>query len=92
MLLAKKEVKEQVRITKIDAKNELYTDKKIRVAAYARVSTSEEDQLISLEAQKVYYEEYIKSNPEWLFVGLYYDEGISATKKIKRKIWIIRYA
>lgn len=44
-----------MRITKIDAKNELYSDKKIRVAAYARVSTSEEDQLISLEAQKVYY-------------------------------------
>ena len=69
-----------MRITKIDAKKELYTDKKIRVAAYARVSTSEEDQLISLEAQKAYYEEYIKSNPEWLFAGLYYDEGISATK------------
>lgn len=69
-----------MRITKIDAKNEKYTDKKIRVAAYARVSTSEEDQLISLEAQKAYYEEYIKSNPEWLFAGLYYDEGITATK------------
>ena len=76
-----------MRITKIDAKNELY-DKKIRVAAYARVSTSEDDQLISLEAQKVYYEEYIKSNPEWLFAGLYYDEGISATK-IKGRLGLI---
>lgn len=69
-----------MRITKIDAKKELYTDKKIRVAAYARVSTSEEDQLISLEAQKAYYEDYIKSNPEWIFAGLYFDEGITATK------------
>ncbi|EHR31680.1 hypothetical protein HMPREF9709_01847 [Helcococcus kunzii ATCC 51366] len=77
-----------MRITKIDAKKELYTDKKIRVAAYARVSTSEEDQFISLEAQKVYYEEYIKSNPEWLFAGLYYDEGISATK-IKGRLGLI---
>lgn len=69
-----------MRITKIDAKNELPTNRRVMVAAYARVSTSEEDQLISLEAQKVYYEEYIKSNPEWLFAGLYYDEGITATK------------
>lgn len=36
-----------MRITKIDAKKELFSDKKIRVAAYARVSTTEEDQLIS---------------------------------------------
>ena len=74
-----------MRITKIDAKNELYTDKKIRVAAYARVSTSEEDQLISLEAQKVYYEEYIKSNSEWLFVGLYSIEKHLIKNKIKTK-------
>lgn len=47
---------------------------KLRDAAYARVSTFEEDQLISLEAQKAYYEEYIKSKPEWLSAGLYYDE------------------
>ena len=48
-----------MRITKIDDKKELFSDKKIRVAAYARVSTTEEDHRISLEAQKAYYEEVL---------------------------------
>ena len=51
------------RITKIEA-NRIISDKKIRVAAYCRVSTSSAEQLISLDAQKVHYEEYIKSNDE----------------------------
>lgn len=34
--------------------------------------------------QREHYETYIKSNPEWEFAGLYYDEGISGTKKEKR--------
>ncbi len=55
-----------------------------RVAAYCRVSTGTDDQLASLEAQKSHYEEYISSNPEWVFAGIYYDEGISGRKKNKR--------
>ena len=39
------------RITKIEA-TAASADKKLRVAAYARVSTGSDDQLISLEAQK----------------------------------------
>ena len=58
--------------------------KRLRVAAYCRVSSSMADQLVSLDAQKAHYEEYITSNPEWEFAGLYYDEGISGTKKEKR--------
>ncbi|MBQ1491303.1 MAG: recombinase family protein [Blautia sp.] len=58
--------------------------KKRRVAAYCRVSTGIDEQLISLEAQKTHYEEYISGNPEWEFVGVYYDEGITGTKKEKR--------
>ncbi len=58
--------------------------KKRRVAAYCRVSTGMDDQLVSLETQKEHYESYISSNPEWEYVGLYYDEGISGTKKEKR--------
>ncbi|TDT50754.1 recombinase family protein [Fonticella tunisiensis] len=50
-----------------------------RVAAYARVSTDNEEQLQSFEAQMDYYTKYIKSNPEWTFVKVYTDEGISAT-------------
>lgn len=59
--------------------------KKLRVAAYCRVSTASEEQMESLNAQKEYYEKYIKENPEWEFAGLYYDEGITGTKKEKRK-------
>lgn len=58
--------------------------KKLRVAAYARVSTGSEEQLVSLKVQKEYYENCIKSNPEWDFAGLYYDEGLSGTKKENR--------
>lgn len=58
--------------------------RKLRVAAYARVSTNSDDQLVSLKAQKEHYESYIKLNPEWEFAGLYYDEGLSGTKKYNR--------
>ena len=57
---------------------------KLRVAAYVRVSTNNAEQLVSLEAQKHHYESYIKANSDWEFVGIYYDEGISGTKKEKR--------
>lgn len=73
------------KITKIDGKKSASIIKpKLRVAAYARVSTDNTEQLISLEAQKVHYEAYIKVNPEWEYVGMYYDEGISGTKKENR--------
>lgn len=71
------------RITKIEA-TAASADKKLRVAAYARVSTGSDDQLISLEAQKSHYESLIKSHPDWEFAGLYFDEGISGTKMAKR--------
>lgn len=70
------------RITKIDAAAK--ETKKLRVAAYARVSTDSADQLISLEAQKEHYEQVIKNCPNWEFAGLYYDEGVSGTKMAKR--------
>jgi len=57
---------------------------KLRVAAYCRVSTSNFEQLSSYEAQKEYYLKAITSNPEWDFVDIYADEGISATSKDKR--------
>lgn len=73
------------RITKIEQNNaDIYVKPKLRVAAYCRVSTGSDEQLISLEAQKTHYESYIKANPEWVFAGLYYDEGVSGTKKEKR--------
>ena len=50
-----------------------------KVAGYARVSTDSEEQLTSYEAQVDYYTRYIQSREDWDFVGVYTDEGISAT-------------
>ena len=68
-------------ITKIEPSDALAAKKKRRVAAYCRVSTGMDDQLVSLETQKSHYEDYISANPEWEYAGLYYDEGITGTKK-----------
>ena len=57
---------------------------KRRVAGYARVSTGSEEQLTSYEAQVDYYTNYIRIRPDWLFVDVYTDEGISATNMKKR--------
>lgn len=55
-----------------------------RVAAYARVSTNNEEQLTSYEAQVDYYTRYITEREDWDFVEVYTDEGISATNTKKR--------
>ncbi len=60
------------------------TTAKRKVAGYARVSTDSDEQFTSYEAQVDYYTTYIKSKPEWEFVGLYSDEGITATNTKKR--------
>ena len=59
-------------------------NKKKRVAAYARVSTDSEDQIHSFKAQIDEYTTKITSNPNWEFVGMYSDEGISGTSLKKR--------
>ena len=53
--------------------------KRLRVAAYARVSTKSNEQLHSMSVQTEYYEDLIQKNPNWEFVGVYADEGISGT-------------
>ena len=53
--------------------------RKRRVAGYARVSTDYEEQATSYEAQVDYYTNYIEDREDWEFVGIYTDEGISAT-------------
>ncbi|MDL2310397.1 recombinase family protein [Peptostreptococcaceae bacterium OttesenSCG-928-C18] len=57
---------------------------KLRVAAYCRVSTDDEEQLTSYEAQVSHYSSYIQQNPEWEFAGIYADESISGTNTKKR--------
>ena len=79
-----------VRVKVIQPKRELVLDpitgqaKKLKVAAYARVSTDSEDQLNSFNAQKNEFERRIISNPDWEFVGMYADEGITGTDMSKR--------
>ncbi len=57
----------------------LELSRKKRVAAYARVSTELDSQQNSYEAQIDYYTTYIQSKPEWEFVQIYADEGITGT-------------
>ena len=72
-------------ITMIPATKNQYTSvptdtvEKRRVAAYARVSTDTDEQFTSYEAQIDYYTHYIKKRPDWEFVKVYTDEGISGT-------------
>ena len=58
---------------------------KLRVCAYARVSTDSDEQFTSFEAQVDYYEHYIKARSNWEYVGTYTDEGISGTNTKKRE-------
>lgn len=56
-----------------------------RVAAYARVSTNSPDQLMSNMAQIDYYTQYICARENWVFAGIYTDEGISGTSTKRRE-------
>lgn len=58
--------------------------RRLRVAAYARVSSKSEDQLNSFAAQNAYYTKLITENPSWDFVEVYADEGITGTSMEKR--------
>lgn len=58
--------------------------KKLRVGAYCRVSTSQEDQRNSLHNQRRYFEEYICGQPDWELVEIYADEGLSGTSSRNR--------
>ena len=57
----------------------------LRVIYYARVSSETDEQLNSLDNQIAYYENFIKRNPAWTFVGGYIDEGLSGISTKKRK-------
>jgi DNA invertase Pin-like site-specific DNA recombinase len=58
--------------------------RKLRVAAYCRVSTLSDEQKDSFKSQVTYYTDYIKRNPEWDNAGIYADEGITGTSDEKR--------
>lgn len=56
----------------------------LRVAAYCRVSTDEDEQLTSYKAQMENYTEKINANPDWKMAGIFADEGLSGTSTKKR--------
>ena len=58
--------------------------RQLRVAAYCRVSTDDEEQLTSYEAQQTFYTDKIMSNPDWTMAGIFADEGITGTSARKR--------
>lgn len=62
----------------------LSSQKKRKVAAYARVSTDHGEQQSSYEAQVDYYTNYIKGRDDWEFVSVYADEGITGCNTKKR--------
>ena len=64
--------------------NTFQSYRRIRVAAYCRVSTKQEEQINSYEVQKKHYTEKINANPEWQMVGIFADRGITGTSVLKR--------
>lgn len=78
-------------VTVIPARNRqevgrvLTPETKIRVAAYCRVSTDQEDQMHSFDAQVDYYTKYINERENYEMAGIYADEGISGTNVRKRE-------
>lgn len=58
--------------------------KQLRVAAYCRVSTKQDEQLNSYEVQKNHYEERIRAEPKWTLAGIFADKGITGTSMKKR--------
>ena len=70
--------------TKTTAANASDKYHQIRVAAYCRVSTAQEEQLNSYQVQIDYYTDLINKNKEWKLAGIFADEGISGTQTNKR--------
>ena len=73
-------------IHKIAAMTQANDDGRIlRVAAYCRVSTDDEEQVPSMELQKKVYKEMITNNPNWIYYGTFVDDGYSGTNTEHRR-------
>ena len=72
----------------IEGKKRGEKTKKLRVAAYCRVSTEQEEQQSSYEAQIDYYTDKIGKNKDWELAGIFADEGITGTSAKKRSEFI----
>lgn len=67
---------ESAKVRKID---------RLRVAAYCRVSTDDEDQIKSYNSMVKYYTDLIQNNKQWVYAGVYADKAITGTKVDKRE-------
>lgn len=86
----------KVRVIPATISTDMHTKDKyhqLRVAAYCRVSTKQDEQLNSYEVQKRHYTERINSEPDWTLVDIFADKGISGTSVRKRDEFnrMIRY-
>ena len=82
---APQRVVREIPATKPDAVDRLRSSaEQLRVVAYCRVSTQQEEQLNSYETQVRHYTEAINAEPNWRFAGIYADKGISGTSVKKR--------
>ena len=71
-------------LSQSDFKRTVHHTDKLRVAAYIRVSTDEDDQENSFEVQKAYFEETLNRNHHWISAGVFSDYGITGTQKKNR--------
>ena len=69
---------------KVESTAQQAVQRQLRVAAYCRVSTDDEEQLTSYEAQQTYYTDKIMGNKDWTMAGIFADEGITGTSARKR--------
>lgn len=66
-------------------KTDIYnSDREMRVAVYARVSTGDPRQTSSYELQKNHYQDFVNFHKNWHLVAIYADEGISGTSLLHR--------
>lgn len=69
----------------VESGGQLKKQKSLRVAAYCRVSTGDESQQTSYTTQRRFYTDLIDGKPGWTLAGIYADEAISGTSRVKRK-------
>ena len=70
--------------TLTERRSGIEVEERKRVAAYCRVSTDKEEQIVSLKTQKEHYQKIINDHPDWNLIEIYYDEGITGTSVAKR--------
>lgn len=86
--MSKKPVSERnIKVFNPEISDEEFKDKKkrkLRTAAYCRVSTDSKEQEVSYDSQVTYYRKLIDDNDDWDFVGIYADPAVSGTSRRHR--------